>query len=1034
MRYAAVLLILTSFTSAQVTLGATPPKPNDQIAGFKLPPGFEMQLVVADPDIGQPMNLNFDVQGRLWITHTVEYPFPAKGAGVEPRSRRFPGIGDHAPRDRLTVISGIDRNGKPAKITHFAGGLNIPIGQTPIADGNSAVVYGIPSIFLCKDNDGDGRSDSRSTLYSRFGNVDVHGNASSFTRWIDGWIYGCHGFHNTSKIRDGGGELTTLVSGNTYRFREDGSRFELYTRGQTNPFGMTFDPLGNLYSSDCHSKPIYALLRGASYPGIGARADKIGFGPEMIDHGHGSTGICGPAYYSAEQFPPDYRDNIFICNPVNGRIHRNKLDSTGATLYCRTQPDFVVTKDKWFRPVDLVVGPDGALYVADFCNLIIGHYEAPLDAPNRDRTHGRVWRIVWKGKGSRALSPTYDLTKLSIDELAKRLSDPNLLVRTLATNYLVDAHGRSAEAAVKRALQTTRNSHARAHALWVLERTVGLGDAAVVKYAADPDRLVRVHLMRILSERSKWSSACSKTALGGLSDPDAFVRRATADAVGRHPSTIFVQALLDAWRTARGRDTHLVHTARMSLREHFQSAEIVNKIDSRRFDADSIRKLVSIAAVADSDSAIAWLLENSLSKTLDSAALDQVAHQIARHGSPQQLARFAKRVPDLVKHDIDRELLTIVSIVRGREESGAKPDENPTIRTWVDQVADRVLTDALRDKMDKSRVERLDNLLALVGRFGLRKHAASLSSIALDRNRNESARIAALAGLEQMGEVASILDQMSKVLVDTTQSEAFRGRAARAIGKVDDPRVRTILVEMVTRSYSVLQKHAAVGLAESREGVARLVDAAERGKASARLLSLPEVSQRVLRNGSVMAKRQAEAMVSALPKIDEKVAKQVEHHRRAFAKRQHDPAHGKRIFLKHCSACHRIGSDGHIVGPQLDGIGVRGKDRILEDILDPNRNVDLAFRSTVIVKSDGKVTVGLRRPAVGDLVVVVDAEGKEIRIPKGDIEETRTSALSLMPTDIGSKLSERELQDLVAWLLTTRLPSSTHEDSEAHNE
>ncbi|MCA9269303.1 MAG: hypothetical protein KDA41_12565, partial [Planctomycetales bacterium] len=170
-----------------------PPPPAEQIASFKLPPGFEIQLVVADPDIGQPMNLNFDARGRLWVTHSVEYPFPAQGEGVEPRPARFAGVGDHPPRDRLTVVAGIGADGRPASVTHFAEGLNIPIGQTPLGAGDAAVVYGIPSVFLCEDRDGDGKAEHRTTLYTRFGNVDVHGNASSFTRWVDGWIYGCHG-------------------------------------------------------------------------------------------------------------------------------------------------------------------------------------------------------------------------------------------------------------------------------------------------------------------------------------------------------------------------------------------------------------------------------------------------------------------------------------------------------------------------------------------------------------------------------------------------------------------------------------------------------------------------------------------------------------------------------------------------------------------------------------------------------------------------------------------------------------------------
>ena len=209
-------------------------RPEEQRTMFHLPPGFEIQLVVSDPDIGQPMNLSFDVRGRLWITHSIEYPYPAKG-DVEPRSR-FPGQGTHEPRDRLTIVEGIRADGRPTKIIHFAEGLNIPIGNTPLGDGSAALVFSIPSIDRVVDTNADDRADRRDSVYGTFGNIDTHGMANSFRPWIDGWIYGCHGFANTSVVKDASGRVTNMNSGNTYRFRADGSYFEQVTWGQVNPF------------------------------------------------------------------------------------------------------------------------------------------------------------------------------------------------------------------------------------------------------------------------------------------------------------------------------------------------------------------------------------------------------------------------------------------------------------------------------------------------------------------------------------------------------------------------------------------------------------------------------------------------------------------------------------------------------------------------------------------------------------------------------------------------------------------------------
>ncbi len=426
---------------------AKPSTPQEQLKMFHVPPGFEVQLVAAEPEIQKPINFTFDGAGRLWVTGSELYPWPAsvdaKGEPIPDFAKAYADIasafrvGDKAPpvsavaKDTVRILGDFDESGHARKITIFADGLNIPSGVQPLprgsaviakifpdastADpnpaepkpvpvgdrrlreapkGDSAIVYSIPNIYLLTDWDGDGKADKREVLYGTAGFLDTHGGMSSFLYWIDGWIYGTHGFRNHSELRDKSGRVTVLDSGNTYRFRPDGSAFEIYTHGQTNPFGLTVDPLGNFYSADSHSKPVYMLLRGGYYEGIGKQHDGLGFAPRITDDDHGSTAIAGIAYYADDKFPEEYRGNLFNGNPVTQRINRDKLEWHGSTPRAIRQPDFLTCDDPCFRPVQVKLGPDGALWIADFYNPIIGHYEFPRADPRRAPAHGRIGRVV----------------------------------------------------------------------------------------------------------------------------------------------------------------------------------------------------------------------------------------------------------------------------------------------------------------------------------------------------------------------------------------------------------------------------------------------------------------------------------------------------------------------------------------------------------------------------------------------------------------------------------------------------------------
>jgi putative heme-binding domain-containing protein len=215
-----------------------------------------------------------------------------------------------------------------------------------------------------------------------------------------------------------------------------------------------------------------------------------------------------------------------------------------------------------------------------------------------------------------------------------------------------------------------------------------------------------------------------------------------------------------------------------------------------------------------------------------------------------------------------------------------------------------------------------------------------------------------------------------------------------------------------------LQNTIAESLAGNPQGAEKLLALVMAGKASDRLLWEWGVNIRLTKHAKI---RDHLAKLTHGPSPADKRMQDVMRQRRTgFAAVKADPGHGVRIFEKHCATCHQIAGQGAKVGPQLDGIGNRGIDRLLEDIIDPNRNVDQAFRATVISLKNGQVVTGLLLREEGEIFVMADAQGKEVRVAKSEVEERTISQLSPMPANVVDQIPEAEFYDLLAYLLSLR--------------
>ncbi len=497
------------------------------------------------------------------MTCTREYPYPVEVGK--------PGL------DSVKILEDRDGDGRADKITTFADGLNIPIGLYPYKDG--VICYSIPFIWHLRDTDGDGKCDQRDKLYGPFDHTrDTHGMCNSFTRGYDGWLYACHGYNNHSTVAGRDGNPVTMHSGNTFRIRLDGSRIEHYTYGQVNPFGMAYDARGDLLTADCHTKPVTLLIRGGHYDSFGKPHDGLGYVPDVMDHLHGSTAIGGIAVCTDQSsFPSVYENSAFGGNVMTSRVNRNSLIYQGGSLRAQEESDFMISGDPWFRPVDLQFGPDGALYVADFYNRVIGHYEEPLNHPGRDRTSGRIWRIVYRPSDERrdespSLIEQNRLTPkaLDVDGLIAQLDSPLLTTRMLAADRIADEFGSKATDAVRDAFQHPSSARHRIQLLWILFRLSAVTERELNAASRADDALLRAHAYRVRAELGDDFGDQTKQLLAGIGDPDPLVRREVVLASARHPAPLFVEPLMELYQRTPQTDPHSRHAIRMALRDHLR--------------------------------------------------------------------------------------------------------------------------------------------------------------------------------------------------------------------------------------------------------------------------------------------------------------------------------------------------------------------------------------------------------------------------------------------------------------------------------
>jgi putative membrane-bound dehydrogenase-like protein len=991
-----------------------PTAPEKAAAKLEVHPDFTIQLVASEPLINKPINIDWDPAGRLWVVETPEYPngrrepkaelqaTPWKDSGfrVRPPVQQRPAI------DRISLLTDTDGDGRMDHKEVFYEGLELATSMVFYRDG--VIVSQAPDILWLRDGNGDGKAEKVETLYTGLGIGDTHAVINNLRWAADGWIYATHGYsasahvYNGDKSRDFG-----AIGSGVVRFRPDGTLIEMVSSKGGNTWGMEIAPDQELFftqptSGDLLNHIVLSegeLARGkvggtASYKPV-IRGQKsfplITYEQQayvQIDLVGYFTAAAGAAIYGGGAWPSEYNYSYFTTEPTINIVHHEVVEANGVTFKAHKtrEAEFIGGRDKWFRPIDTRIGPDGALYLTDFYNQAVVHNDTrgtmhgPANAavrPDRDHYFGRIWRVNHR-QAKKLEVP--DLTRAKTADLVKALQHPNQDIRLTATRLLVERSDKGTAKALQPLLASWNFrglEEAQMLALWVLHRTGQLPSGKLGEAVAlDGKPTVQKAALRIMAELPEPKrSELTVSALRRLQDSNARVRLQALSTLATVPSTPAIrQAVLERYPDLEDPwlESAALGVAAKAPVESIEAAALSRKPAELR---GLVTQLASaIAAKADAADA-ARLVIALASKPITADPIKEAALE------PWARSQKSGASPDW-SNELEKALRTLLGSPNPALSATALPlaarwDKRATLADSVNGLV-RELTTKLKDETQS------------------------------DDTRAQTA--ASLVGVRQLS--PEIIPAVAQ-LVGSSATVSLQKRVIESLGSVPDGAVGKVLVDAYPKLTSELQEAVFAQVIKRSEWAMGLVNALEKRTVSLAMLG-PNSVHRLRTHSDVAVARKAGEVLETLrgPEIKEKntlLVKFVPEVEKAG-----NVEAGKTLFTQNCAVCHRLNGEGKEVGPDLSGMGAHGPAELLTAVLDPNREVDPSFNSWSIETKDGESYDGVIVSENRTTVTLRNNSGETV-LKTADIQSRRNSGRSLMPEGFES-LGGEALRDILAFV------------------
>lgn len=946
-----------------------------ELASFAVDKRLQVNLF-ADESMGiaNPVCMRWDGRGRLWVLCTWAYP------QLKPGTK---------PNDKLLILEDTKGDGKADKISTYIDGLNMPTGFA-LGHGGAYIGNGRDLIHV-RDTNGDGKADKQEVLFTGFGTGDTHQNINSFTWSPGGELFFSQGLHCFSRVQTPWG-IRKLDEHGSWRLRPLRRQLHAHRRtsGGGNPWGFAFGNWGEPFIKD-NGTPVGELL-----PGMVASEHII----------HASLAIGGTKIKSmiieivdTPTLPKDFQGDFLIAGYYARNIARLRPSVNGAGHKLQTLAPILTSSHNAFRPVDLNTGPDGALYVADWFNPIIGHYQASLRHPDRDKKHGRIWRIT--AKGAPLLKPP-TLAKMNTAQLCNLLAAPHRRTRQLAKLRLMDLPKAEAIAATQQWADSLKPNDPKLEAklfeaIGVLESHEVVNRPLLERLLAAKDYRARAYATRVVG---RWHDR--------LKNPLTLLRSSATD---EHPR-VRLEAIVAA-SDVRGAESIAI-------------AALAADGSSDRFITFAFKNAVHALANEWKPALLAGKLNFAKPAHLLSVVREGGGNEVAGVVREQLADPALSAERNLVLAELLAHIGNSADAAQALKLAATHP---PVLRALVNAATERNLqvpanaAELLNVPLEKTGARA--ETVRLIGAWKLNVRAETIRSFASDQTQPHTVRVAAAEALGQLISPQAV--ETLAALVTFNTAADLRAAALGSLATHDVPRAAQLVAGLAGKVKPDELGPLMAALLQRNAGANALAGALDKAKVSA------DTAKLMLRwlNAAGRTEPKLSVVLNKLIGVQSAMPVYSADFVAALAKEalaKGDVANGKKVFqlpLASCTACHAVDGVRGVVtsvkGPNLSAVAAGlPVDLLVESVLWPARQIKEGYAATTVITKDGRVLSGFAHSEDKTVLRVRDlATGKIATVQTANIKQ-RIRNGTVMPPALTASLTRAELRDLIKYLSTLK--------------